>query len=138
MATFPATIAMSTLGGADGFCPGADVLTGRAGADTFDTPASGVDTIMDFAAGEDGLRISAVGFGVGLVAGALPGEAFFAGAAPLLSISASTDGRFLYDNAGTERGTLYFDADGGSASNATPFARLSGMPALSASDFTVA
>jgi hypothetical protein len=71
------------------------------------------------------------------VAGGLPAAAFFAAPDPLSSLSASGDGRFLYDTAGPDRGTLYWDANGGNAADAVAFARLTGGAALTASDFSV-
>jgi Ca2+-binding RTX toxin-like protein len=58
---------------------GNDTLLGGIGADTFRfiLPTDGIDTIQDFTLSDnDRIEISAVGFGGGLVAGALPGGAF--------------------------------------------------------------
>jgi Ca2+-binding RTX toxin-like protein len=119
---------------------GNDKLAGGAGADTFAfaAPGDGIDIITDFTVGQDVLQISAAGFGGGLVAGApLPDADFLAAANPLGTTSASSDGRFLFDNAGGGLGTLYWDADGGAASNAVAIAHLTGVTNLGTADFRV-
>jgi hypothetical protein len=78
-----------------------------------------------------------MGFGGGLVAGALPAADFLAAADPLATTSPSSDGRFLFDNAGPGLGTLYWDADGGSAGNAVAIARLTGVANLANTDFRI-
>ena len=116
--------------------PGMDTLAGGAGRDTFvfRKPAEGVDTIADFASGKDRLEISAAGFGGGLVAKS---------AATMVSLAdidgyvdGGSKGIFLYDNSGTDLGTIYFDANGGSSGDAIAFARLSGGSLLQ-SDFHI-
>jgi len=47
-------------------------------------------------------------------------------------------GYFIFDNAGSGRGTLYWDATGGSGSDAVQVAVLRGAIALDASDFRIA
>src|SRR5262245_59263147 len=113
-----ATILVGSDGGAgnDTSTGGAgnDRLTGGGGTDifAFTCPTDGIDTIADFTSGQDVLQISAAGFGGGLVAGSLSADVFLADANPLATISASGDGRFLFDIAGSGLGTLYWDADG--------------------------
>jgi Ca2+-binding RTX toxin-like protein len=113
----------------------ADTMTGGGGADTFvfkallSTPA----TITDFAQGTDILQVSASGFGHGLVAG---GAVPLVTAADIASAShAGTTGYFIYDNAGANAGTLYWDATGGSGADAIPVVHLQNVAALLQSDF---
>ena len=98
-------------------------------------PADGIDAITDFTSGSDRLEISAAGFGGGLVAGA---------AAPLVHLAdihgyvdAGNKGVFLFDNAGEDSGTIYFDANGGSSADAIAFVRIDGTSLLE-SDFRIA
>lgn len=110
---------------------GADLLTGGAGADqfVFNLPTEGTDTITDFVSGTDSIRISAAGFGGGLVAGPLPLTDFVIGVA-----AGDPSDRFIYDNA---TGTLRYDPDGTGATPAVIIAILTGPPALAASDIVI-
>lgn len=114
---------------------GADTLTGAAGNDAFvfRSLSDGIDIVMDFASGADRLQISASGFGGGLVAG---GAATLVTAADIASVN-NAAGAFIYDNAGANAGTLYWDANGGSGADAQAFARLGATTALAASDFAI-
>ncbi|WP_148043106.1 calcium-binding protein [Methylocystis hirsuta] len=114
---------------------GDDTLTGAAGNDAFvfTSLSNGIDVVMDFASGADRLQISASGFGGGLVPG---GAATLLTAADIASVN-NAAGAFIYDNAGANAGTLYWDANGGSGADAQAFARLGATTALAASDFTI-
>ena len=46
-------------------------------------------------------------------------------------------GTFIFDNAGPNQSTVYFDATGGSGADATPVAKLTGVSTLLPSDFHV-
>ncbi|MFB2552432.1 VCBS domain-containing protein [Ensifer soli] len=125
---------------------GADRLIGGAGADrirtgggsdtvVFESTADGADRIDDFTSGADRLEISASGFGGGLSAGGavtvvntLVATAFVSGA---------STGYFIFDTGGADAGTLYFDANGGSASDAIRIAELNGVNLLQSADFNV-
>ena len=116
--------------------PGNDTLTGGGGHDTFvfNFSSDGVDTIKDFWS-KDILQISASGFGGGLIAGAKPS---------LVSVSdvaaadhSGSHGYFIFDNAGADAGTLYWDPTGGTSEDAIAFAKLQGVSSLLPSDFHV-
>jgi VCBS repeat-containing protein len=116
---------------------GPDNLTGGNGADIFlfNFANEGVDTITDFkVGGADKIRVSASGFGGGLVAGAtvsLTTTGDFAGA-----FSAGSNGYFIFDNAGADSG-VYWDPTGGDSTDAVLFVKLSGVTSLLPSDFHV-
>ena len=119
---------------------GEDTLTGGFGADTFvfNSPNDGIEIISDFVsastmAAGDHLEFSVAGFGGQLTAG---------GVAPLVTApdfaSASnfgTDGYFIFDNAGANSGTLYWDQSGASGADVVPVAILTGVNSLLPSDF---
>ncbi|MFC5081590.1 calcium-binding protein [Microvirga arabica] len=112
---------------------GNDVLTGGTGDDAFIfaaplDPASNVDRIRDFRAGDDTLRLDNTVF-VGLTDGALSANAF-----ALTSAAAEADDRVIYDQS---TGNLFFDADGGARDNQTLFATLTNRASITASDFFV-
>jgi hypothetical protein len=113
------------------------IMTGGAGADTFvfnQSPLTPV-TITDFVTGTDNLQISASGFGHGLTAG---GTAPLVTAADLASAShPGTSGYFIFDNAGANTGTLYWDATGGSGTDAPPLVHLDNITSLLSSDFHI-
>ena len=77
---------------------GADTINGGGGADVFVylAPFEGGDTIGDFMSGNDTLRISASGFGGGLVAGQelVAGQTFISDPSPT---ALSEVGTFLFD-----------------------------------------
>lgn len=112
---------------------GSDWLTGGAGSDrfVFKTFGDGVDRITDFATRSDKLEIDAAAFGGGLVAGGSVDLAF-AGSAGAASHGAG--GYFIFDNTGADKGTLYWDANGGSGSDAVAIAVLT-TGTLAAGDF---
>jgi Ca2+-binding RTX toxin-like protein len=112
---------------------GYDQLTGGAGNDGFilNYASEGIDTITDFASG-DKLRISASGFGGGLAVG---GAVSLVSAASLGAASGGTGGYFIFDNAGADAGTVYWDQNGGSSQDAVAVAVLTGVTTLTESDF---
>jgi hypothetical protein len=79
--------------------------------------------------------VSASGFGGGLVAGA---AVELVTAVDLASANgAGMDGYFIFDNTGTDTGTVYWDANGGNGSDAVALATLTGVTTLLPSDFHV-
>ncbi|MCG3170362.1 MAG: Bifunctional hemolysin/adenylate cyclase [Pseudomonadales bacterium] len=119
--------------------PGRDTLTGGAGVDAFvfGSPlvvAANVDTIGDFVAGTDTLRLDDDVFGEWTAGDQVNADQFVAGA----GLSAATDSaqRLVYD---TESGALYYDADGAGGAAAILFARfgIDVHPALQATDFVI-
>ncbi len=112
---------------------GIDTLFGNAGADVFvlQNFAADRDTIRDFAT-EDQIEVSASLFGGGLVAGSLAANRFVSNGTGL---AGDSDDRFIYN---TSNGALYFDIDGDGATARVQIATLTGMPALTAGDFTIA
>jgi serralysin len=122
---------------------GADTLTGGGGSDVFrfDSPSDGLDIISDFTsfdislADGDRVLISASGFGGGLEA---DGPVDLVSAASVLDASnAGTDGYLIFDNAGADAGTVYWDATGGDSADATAFVILQGATTLQPIDFQV-
>jgi Ca2+-binding RTX toxin-like protein len=114
---------------------GNDSLTGGGGADTFvyKSTSAGGDTITDFS-NDDLFRISASGFGGGLVSGVSlsNGTASSTGVFVLGNTSIGTAANFLYSN-----GALKFDVDGTGSQAAVTIATLSNSPTLSASQLTI-
>jgi|GEM_PF-1007783 len=104
---------------------GADNITGGGGNDViyFSNASQGIDTISDFNIG-DIIRVSASGFGAGLV---LNGT-------PILTLGAAvgTSAQFLYSG-----GVLSFDPDGTNATAASTLATLTGAPALAVSQIEI-
>ena len=111
---------------------GNDELEGGAGADTFlfNTALAGVlnaDTIVDFTAGEDLIKLDDAIF-AGLTNAGRP-AAFHVGLA-----AADASDRLIYD---PTTGALYFDSDGTGAAAQTLFAKLQPGLALDAGDFWI-
>jgi len=117
---------------------GRDTLTGGGSTDTFayQKPDEGSDTITDFSV-DDSFRISAAGFGGGLQAGTVlsttesPTGVFVSSNNPT---PIGTSANFLYD---TDTGLLDFDSDGTGVLARAAIATLTGVPALSAGQFTI-
>jgi hypothetical protein len=112
-----------------------DTMTGGGGNDAFvfKTALTSAATITDFNHGSDVLDIQASGFGHGLTAGATVPVVT---AADIGSAShAGAGGYFIFDNAGPNISTLYWDATGGSGVDATAIAHLTNVTSLTASDF---
>jgi Ca2+-binding RTX toxin-like protein len=100
---------------------GADILTGGSGLDLFRyrNAAEGGDTIKDFNAASDAFRISANGFGGGLVADTTLAASQFQTRADNLAQDA--DDRFIFR---TTDQTLWFDVNGSDAGGLTMIADL--------------
>ena len=113
---------------------GNDTLTGGGGVDSFlfDTALnalSNVDTIVDFSAPTDTIRLDKDVFTAFTTTGTLTAAAFHVGAA-----AADADDRIVF-NAAT--GNLFYDRDGTGAASPVQFAHLNGSPTLSNTDFVV-
>lgn len=105
---------------------GSDTLTGKGGADNFVVSFfanNGIDTISDFNSAADSIHLVAGVFGGGLVAGA---NAILVRANNFANAIGNAP-RFIYDTAGADPG-LYFDANGGSASDAVLFTSSATIP----------
>jgi Ca2+-binding RTX toxin-like protein len=112
---------------------GNDILTGGNGADTFTFSAPsgfGVDTITDFLQGSDVVQISASGFGGSLH----PGSAATVVNASDHNSASGSAAEFIFQTADK---TLWWDANGGSGTDAVEFAVLSGVAALMSADIHV-
>ena len=108
---------------------GSDRLTGGSGADQFVFADTGVDTITDFAAGNDRILLDHLLFSA-LGVGALASSAFARGTTAL-----NADERILYD---PNSGALLYDADGSGSGAAVQFGVVSVVTGtLMASDFLV-
>ncbi len=111
---------------------GNDILTGSAGADRFwrKYSTTGIDTITNFQAAVDTFRVSASGFGGGLISRAVITEAQFTVGEAALDES----DRFIYNST---TGGLFFDADGTGISEAIQVAQLSSGLAMTHADIFV-
>ena len=112
-----------------------NALTGGAGADTFcfkDFLGVGfsIDTITDFSAQDDTIRLDPAIFTALAPGGPLSADAFHVG-----SIAADASDRIMYDSGS---GALYYDRDGAGGRAAVCFANLSGGLAVTSADFQVA
>jgi len=119
---------------------GNDILTGGAGSDTFvfESLLDGVDTITDFASGQDRLRLAQAELG-GLLTemrnngGRLAASRFVANGT---GVATNANQRIIYN---LKTGALLYDADGSGQGVATQFAKLSNRPSnLKARDFFAA
>lgn len=112
---------------------GSDTLYGYGGADGFQFStalgATNIDTITDFVAGTDKIRLDDAIFTAVGGLGALSAGAFVTGSA-----AADASDRIIYNSS---TGQLYYDADGTGAGAAVQFATLSTGLSLAASDFVV-
>ncbi|PSJ51068.1 hypothetical protein C7I84_27695 [Mesorhizobium ephedrae] len=113
-----------------------DTLSGNAGKDAFvfDTAlnaANNVDTIVDFSAADDTIRLDDAVFAAIGAPGALLSGHFRANAT---GTAQDADDRIVYE---TDTGKLFYDADGNGAGAAIHFATLTGLPAITAADFQV-
>ncbi|WP_427159850.1 VCBS domain-containing protein [Aliinostoc sp. HNIBRCY26] len=111
---------------------GNDNLTGGNGKDifSFSSPLSdGIDTITDFSVLDDKIRVDAVGFGGGLVAGVLAQTQFVLG-----SVAQNESSRFIYNQS---TGTLFFDVDGTGSSRQVQIATLSNKAVIDSTNIVV-
>jgi hypothetical protein len=107
-----------------------DTMTGGAGNDAFvfKTALTSAATITDFTHGSDVLDIQLSGFGLTSVSLVVADDI------SLVSLSGPKS-YFIFDNAGPNIGTLYFDATGGNGADATAIAHLNNVTSLTGSDF---
>lgn len=128
---------LSGMGGDDVLSGGAgmDVLTGGSGKDTFlfntALGATNVDTIVDFNAAADTIRLENSVMAALGATGALGAARFAANAAGQATAASH---RIVYD---TDSGNLFYDANGSAAGGSVLFATLTGHPTISAADFVV-
>lgn len=116
---------------------GKDTLTGGADSDffVFDTAlssASNVDSITDFAAGQDKIQLDKKIF-TALKDEGMLSSAFFRASAN--GAAMDENDYFLYN---TTSGRLFYDADGNGQGVAVQFATLTSKPVVSANDFMIA
>ena len=114
---------------------GNDILDGGSGSDTFQfdfalDPASNVDTILNFSAG-DKISLDRFVFDA-LLPGALSNAEFFSASGA--TAAQDSDDRIIYDS---DSGALYYDADGVGGVSAVQFAMIDMQPTLSTADFLV-
>jgi len=125
--------------GADALIGGAglDTLTGGSGADAFafDLATEGLDIVRDFVSGTDFLRISADGFGNGLRANVA--VTLITVADHATASTPVTNGAFIFDSAGADAGTVFWDANGGSGADAVALVQLQGVTSLLPSDLHI-
>jgi hypothetical protein len=76
-----------------------------------------------------------MGFGGGLAANA---AVTVINAANFATTTSGAAGTFIFDNAGADAGTVYWDANGGSGEDATALVRLQNITSLTFLDFDVA
>jgi trimeric autotransporter adhesin len=129
--TLTGDIGSDTLNGG----AGSDSLVGGTGADFFVFDSlTGIDTVTGFLPGTDTIQLSLSTFGgVGTV-GAFDPSVFVAAAGPVPS---AANDHILYDTTAVTGGALFYDPDGNGATAAIQIATFSGIPALTAADFTV-
>jgi Ca2+-binding RTX toxin-like protein len=115
---------------------GTDTLTGGNGADQFRfTGLGALDTVKDFHSGQDSLVFDAAGFGGGLSAGHAPVVDLTSNVKAF--VASGLGGHFIYEHNASTYGTLYWDANGGSGSDAVAVAKLMNVASLSALDFHI-
>ncbi|MEN9761879.1 MAG: hypothetical protein RI906_1705, partial [Pseudomonadota bacterium] len=127
-----------TLSGA----AGNDTITGGAGNDQIALGAGadililnslvGVDSVTDFNAGEDAIRLSKTAMAALGAAGALTAAEFVSGAG--LTAGQDASDRIVYN---TTDGSLYYDADGSGLGAAVQLASFTNIPILTVTNFTV-
>jgi Ca2+-binding RTX toxin-like protein len=116
---------------------GADTLNGGAGADifVFASAAEGVDKIVGYRGADDGLQVSAAGFGGGLVEGMnLVALGRYAINLTGLSNAPVGTGQFIYER---DTFTLHWDADGLGAGAAVAVVQFAGVSGWSGAEITV-
>jgi Ca2+-binding RTX toxin-like protein len=115
---------------------GADVMTGGGGSDTFaftsSLVAGNIDTITDFSAGADKIRLNHTIFNAIVGTGTLSADQFAANAS---GTAQDANDRIIYE---TDTGKLFYDSNGSAAGGAVQFAKLSPGLALTANDFSIA
>ncbi len=112
---------------------GMDMLFGKEGNDLFvlNGDSGDIDTIFDFASGEDHLQLSGEIF-AGLVEGELDEDLFAANAT---GSAVDADDRILYN---TNTGALFYDADGNGDGAAVQLGLLTNREEVQATDILVA
>jgi Ca2+-binding RTX toxin-like protein len=114
---------------------GRDQLTGGSGKDTFAFVSalgtSNFDTVTDFVAANDTIRLDSDIFTALTTTGTLASGAFRANTSG--NAQDSSD-HIIYE---TDTGRLYYDADGTGATARIPFAVLQTKPAITHADFTI-
>ncbi len=114
---------------------GSDVLDGAAGKDFFAfttaLAADNVDTILNFSAVDDTIRLENAIFTALTVTGPLAASAF---RADTTGLAQDADDRIIYE---TTTGRLFYDEDGVGGASAIQFAVLSGTPTITNADFQV-
>ena len=113
---------------------GRNVLTGGTGQDDFEfdlppNPVQHRDVIIDFSPIDDRMRLIGAAFPALNTAGTLEDSAFGIGI-----VASESAVRILYDPA---TGVIRYDADGSGPTPASPFATLSGAPAVTNANFVV-
>jgi Ca2+-binding RTX toxin-like protein len=110
---------------------GRDTLTGGDGKDNFifNQPKDKIDTINDFSALDDSIRLSANNFGGGLVKGTLASDNFVLG-----KMALDESDRFIYN---PKTGGLFFDQDGIEGTAQIKIAALLNKPTINASDIVI-
>lgn len=116
---------------------GNDQLNGGGGSDTFyfntTLGASNVDSILDFDATTDTIRLQNGIFTALTINGSMSNFAYMF-KANAAGVATDLDDRIIYD---IDNGKLFYDSNGSQAGGSTLFAVLSGAPAIGPSDFFV-
>lgn len=112
---------------------GDDFLNGGAGNDVFafDSPVGGgnnVDTILDFDAALDSIRIDSAFYFPGLTVGTLLASQFE------IDTATGSGPEIVYNH---RTGALFYDSNGAAAGGDLQFAVLNGHPTLTAGNFTI-